>query len=46
MIQKNKVAIQTTQDQEYKGVFSVSKTKAQVHYCDHALSVIRPSVRC
>ena len=25
-------------------VFSVPERKAQVHYCDHALSVVRPSV--
>ena len=28
-----------------KGFFSASEPKAQVHYCDHALSVVRPSVR-
>ena len=26
-------------------VFSAPEPKAQVHYCDHALSVVRPSVR-
>ena len=28
-------------------IFSAPELKAQVHYCDHALSVVRrPSVRC
>ena len=27
------------------GVFSAPEPKAQLHYCDHALSVVRPSVR-
>ena len=26
------------------GIFSAPEPKAQVHYCDHALSVVRPSV--
>ena len=25
-------------------IFSAPEPKAQVHYCDHALSVVRPSV--
>ena len=27
-------------------LFSAPEPKAQVHYCDHALSVVRPSVVC
>ena len=27
----------------YATIFSAPETKAQVHYCDHALSVVRPS---
>ena len=26
-------------------IFSAPEPKAQVHYCDHTLSVVRPSVR-
>ena len=27
----------------YATIFSAPETKAHVHYCDHALSVVRPS---
>ena len=35
---------QNTENIQFSALFSAPEPKAQVHYCDHALSVVRPSV--
>ena len=44
-VQSGRLLVRIPLDTFFFFIFSAPEPKAQVHYCDHALSVVRPSVR-